>query len=710
MKKLFLFLLFNSAFCIFNFTFSQTPGEWMWLSGDTITNNPGNFGIQGVPSPSNEPPSLYEACEWTDQNGNFWLFGGLYNGAVFSDLWKYDPSLNVWTWMKGPGIANNNLGTYGTQGVPSPSNNPPCSGFGINSWIDLNGNLWLFGGGSGNGIYNDLWRYEISTNEWTWMKGPGVPFDTGFYGIKGLDDPANQPPCRQETSASWVDNNGDFWLFGGASHIPFTPPAFNDLWKFNVSSNNWTWMNGSSLTDQPSVYGIKGIESPANTPGARWVYTRWKDNNGYLWLYGGSEPWNVGYDNRTDLWRFNPATNQWAWMNGDSSGNASTSNGVQCIPAPENLPKNAFESRAAWKDQYGNFWAYIPGDGILNSLWMYCKTTDQWVIVKSDSLSNGVPVWGMKGVSGPTNIPPYLFGSIGWTDNNGHLYMFGGWWVGNMWCNTLWMYTIDPTCAPCSSGVPVINFAATDTSVCPGTCISLINNSQMYTSYEWQFPGGNPPSSNAVNPQNICYASSGSYDITLIATGATTDTLTYTGYINVFPAPAPQSITQSGDTLFALTGASSYQWYYNGILLNGATNYFYVANASGDYNLVASDANGCEVEAAIFNVVAGIQSTVDRGLWTVFPNPVTRELKIKNAELKIGTAVQIFVYNVLGEKVITAWPQANGQEPIPRSAEALREGEKQQEASLDVSQLPSGLYYIEITAGELIFRSKFMKQ
>src|SRR5687767_4609110 len=91
--------------CIVHFASSQNPGEWMWIHGTNTTNNTGSFGIQGVSSPLNKPPGLYTSCGWTDLNGNFWLFGGWFNGN-YGDLWKYDPVINEWTWMKGTGIAN----------------------------------------------------------------------------------------------------------------------------------------------------------------------------------------------------------------------------------------------------------------------------------------------------------------------------------------------------------------------------------------------------------------------------------------------------------------------------------------------------------------------------------------------------------------------------------------------------------------------------
>jgi hypothetical protein len=324
-------------------------------------------------------------------------------------------------------------------------------------------------------------------------------------------------------------------------------------------------------------------------------------------------------------------------------------------------------------------------------LWKYCISTSQWVIVKSDSVLNGVPVWGTKGVSSASTIPPYLFGSIAWTDNSGHLYMFGGWWVGNVWSNTLWMYTIDPACAPCSNGIPVINFSASDTAICPGTCIDIINTSQMYSSFQWTFPGGTPVVSTLVNPQNICYSTSGTYDITLIATGASTDTLTYTSYITVLPAPSPQGVIQSGDTLFAIGGSASYQWYFNNIIINGASDYFYVAPQSGNYNVIVTDSNGCEVEAVINNVIASLnQFPVPGSQLGIFPNPVTDQLTIQKLEFKSESAVEVSVYNVLGEKI-----------DLTFYLESL---------TVECRILPSGLYYLEITTGKKTYRTKFLKQ
>src|SRR5690349_13146928 len=79
MKNQILFLFF---LCSLFWTNSNAQfGEWTWMHGDSIWGSPGNYGTLGVSSPTNEPPAVYETCEWTDLNGNLWIFGGWGNST-----------------------------------------------------------------------------------------------------------------------------------------------------------------------------------------------------------------------------------------------------------------------------------------------------------------------------------------------------------------------------------------------------------------------------------------------------------------------------------------------------------------------------------------------------------------------------------------------------------------------------------------------------
>ena len=118
MKRISSVLILCTLYSILcTFSSAQTPGEWTWMKGDSVTGVPGVFGTKGVPASSNTPPAIYEAGEWTDLQGNFWVYGGLNSSfGNQGDLWKYDVSLNMWTWVNGPGT----VGSPAVYGVKAP--------------------------------------------------------------------------------------------------------------------------------------------------------------------------------------------------------------------------------------------------------------------------------------------------------------------------------------------------------------------------------------------------------------------------------------------------------------------------------------------------------------------------------------------------------------------------------------------------------------
>ncbi|MCX6275516.1 MAG: T9SS type A sorting domain-containing protein [Bacteroidetes bacterium] len=241
---------------------------------------------------------------------------------------------------------------------------------------------------------------------------------------------------------------------------------------------------------------------------------------------------------------------------------------------------------------------------------------------------------------------------------------------------------------------PIAIFSAPN-HICPGTCTSFNNLSINATSFLWTFTGANPTTSTDVNPTNICYNTPGTYPVSLIATNANgSDTITLNNYITVYAYPAPQGISQSGDTLFANAGAVSYQWYHDGIQVPGATDYFYVANESGNYNVVATDANGCEVEAVIFDVIAGLTPALSTGEGvTAYPNPVKEKIYIRNRVSNAQMEINISIYNILGEKILTVASQFSGSDI----------------QSIDVASLPAGMYWMEALSGKKVSRTNFIK-
>lgn len=217
-----------------NDLWKYSGGEWAWMGGANVANQPGSYGVQGTAAPGNTPGARSEAVSWSDAAGNFWLFGGSSGTntlAPLNDLWKY--SAGQWTWMSGSTAPDQN-GVYGTAGVAAAANTPGARVVAL-TWTDATGNLWLFGGdgydSAGNvGDLNDLWKY--SAGQWTWIGGSNVAGQKGTYGTLGSAASSNAPGGRSQ-AVGWTDASGHFWLFGGFGYdAAGTLGQLNDLWMY----------------------------------------------------------------------------------------------------------------------------------------------------------------------------------------------------------------------------------------------------------------------------------------------------------------------------------------------------------------------------------------------------------------------------------------------------------------------------------------------
>jgi hypothetical protein len=362
--------------------------------------------------------------------------------------------------------SGNQPGVYGALGVPAPGN-IPGGRFAAVSWTDSNGHFWMFGGAGydANGTFgdlNDLWEFDLSTNEWTWMGGSStVPGPSagqpGVYGTLGVPAPGNIPGGRIYAT-SWTDRNGNLWLFAGASDIWGN---FDDLWKFDPSTNEWAWMGGGAgpaFGGNWSVYGTLGVPAPGNTPGGRYGASSWTDGNSHLWLFGGNgNGVNGNQGDLNDLWKFDPSTNEWAWMGGGSGTIPCTPSGWCGSPgvygtlgalAAGNNPGGRLVA-LSWIDNSGNLWLFGGGGfdangtpGNLNDLWQFNPSANEWAwmggsstVPNCGSFGNcGQPgVYGTLGTPAPGNIPGGRGRGAYWTDSGGHLWLFGGGDENDLW-------------------------------------------------------------------------------------------------------------------------------------------------------------------------------------------------------------------------------------------------------------------------------------
>lgn len=455
MKKNIFFtaLLFSLIICL-----KSQP--YTWIAGSNAVDQPGHYGVLGVPDLSNNPGGRQGAVTWKDSHGNFWLFGGygfdaLGNLDLLNDLWKFNITIKQWEWIAGDTVVNQ-AGVYGMMGLISVGNKPG-SRHGASSWKDASGNMWLFGGfgldSTGTqGYLNDIWKFDISFNTWVWIKGSKLADQIGNYGTQNIFNVNNNPGSRY-SSTLWQDPGGEVWCFGGQGFgsNPFFSGALNDFWKYDPSTNQWMWVTGNNQLWQQGNYGTIGVPTNSNNPGSRFGASGWIDGLGFPWLFGGFGADGVfGVGELNDLWKFDYTSNQWVWINGDKTNSNQGIYGSQGISSPTNKPGSRYWSNMTLTSSgdvllFGGYgWSTSQFNGNLNDLWKYNTSTNEWTWVKGSNAMNPIGNYGIMNQPAITNNPGGTFASASWTDGSYNLWLFGGYGfdggnnIGEL--NDLWKY------------------------------------------------------------------------------------------------------------------------------------------------------------------------------------------------------------------------------------------------------------------------------
>lgn len=199
-----------------------------------------------------------------------------------------------------------------------------------------------------------------------------------------------------------------------------------------------------------------------------------------------------------------------------------------------------------------------------------------------------------------------------------------------------------------------------------------------YTSNEGsseQLPNGN---------QLVCVSLSGKiYELnpagtpifTITAGAKTSQAHRYsTCYVNN-AAPAQPTITISGNDL-TTASATTYQWYYNGTLINGATSQNYTPSQSGIYVVRTTDANGCVnvySQGYAFTTTTAIEELEGKNM-TLYPNPSTGIIDV-DLNYQNPTKLIVMVYDTFGKLVF----------------------ETENTSRIDLTQLANGIYTMSVS-------------
>jgi N-acetylneuraminic acid mutarotase len=254
-------------------------------------------------------------------------------------------------------------------------------------------------------------------NEWTWMGGSTSTNVAATYGSPGTANPLNTPGARYG-GATWTDNAGHLWLFGGTSNGGSS--WLNDLWMYDGAS--WTWERGSSTTNVMGTYGAPGDGGATATPGSRLYPSYARDLAGNFWLFGGQGYGSTASSGMlSDVWKFDGAS--WTWVAGASTVNVAPTYGTPDASSPSNTPGGR-QRAATWVDASSHLWIFggYDGSGDRNDLWMFDGASWTWVSGASTTNAPGV----YQGVPLGGTVPGARQDSVTWIDAAGHLWLYGG--------------------------------------------------------------------------------------------------------------------------------------------------------------------------------------------------------------------------------------------------------------------------------------------
>jgi endo-1,4-beta-D-glucanase Y len=274
-------------------------------------------------------------------------------------------------------------------------------------------------------------------------------------------------------------------------------------------------------------------------------------------------------------------------------------------------------------------------------------------------------------------------------------------------------YTVTVTSGGCSTKsaavVVTVNTPPTATitasgatTFCSGGNITLNANTGSGYTYQWK----NNANSIAGSTANTYSANaSGSYTAVVTANGCSTTSSPITVTVNatpsatITPSSSPSNCGSAGVILNANTGTGfTYLWKNNNTTISGATANKYTAFANGGYT-VAVSSNGCSATSAVTTVsncpvATGIIEESQNSELTIYPSPVTSslELELKNANTD---HVQVTLTNMLGKKL----------EMYEENAQ-----NNNLKLNIDMSQYPSGIYFISVKGNSTSFIRKIIKR
>jgi len=164
-----------------------------------------------------------------------------------------------------------------------------------------------------------------------------------------------------------------------------------------------------------------------------------------------------------------------------------------------------------------------------------------------------------------------------------------------------------------------------------------------------------------------------------LVTQASCTVITDSDLLTFLPLPPKPTVSLSGNNLQS-SSTTSNQWYFDTLIIVGATNNFYTPPKSGDYRVRVTGSNGCYAFSDPYHFILGIAGNEFKSTIKISPNPFQHQIKIEMSGIE--GQVNISIHDMQGRTIICQ----NEYSPDL--------------IMIDTSNLNEGLYLLEIINGE----------
>ncbi len=236
-------------------------------------------------------------------------------------------------------------------------------------------------------------------------------------------------------------------------------------------------------------------------------------------------------------------------------------------------------------------------------------------------------------------------------------------------------YTVNGTTSGCSKAItstvtvkPTPVLTVNSLTICSGKTATLTASGA--TTYSWN-------TGTITNSISLSPTTSTNYTVTGTSLGCSK---TNTTSITVNPTPTAPTITSSGNTLTS-NAATGNQWYFNGVLISGATNQTYTSTQNGNYTDVVTNSFNCSsISSNTINVTTtGLDANSNANLFTLYPNPTSGIVSL-NVNI-LDQPAYIELVNELGQTM---------------NSTSIKSCKASCKVTLDLNLFSNGVYFVKL--------------